>query len=84
MDLTYKYPYREDIASREASESTTKKREKVARKYFGYCALITSEKVDTFTALYLYRVKDVVEKFFGEIKVRLNVCRRLLKSEKKS
>lgn len=55
---------------------------KEARKYFGYFALITNEKMSAFTALHLYRMKDVVEKAFGNIKERLNMRRLLVSSEK--
>ena len=55
---------------------------KAARRYLGYFALITNEKMDAFTALHLYRMKDVVEKAFGNIKDRLNMRRLLAKSEK--
>jgi transposase len=55
---------------------------KAARKYIGYFAIITNEKMDAFTALHLYRMKDVVEKAFGNLKERLNMRRLLAKSEK--
>lgn len=55
---------------------------KEARKYLGYFALITNEKMDAFTALHLYRMKDVVEKAFSNIKERLNMRRILVSSEK--
>ena len=55
---------------------------KEARRYLGYFTLITNEKMDTFTALHLYRMKDVVEKAFGNIKERLNMRRLLVSSEK--
>ena len=55
---------------------------KEARKYLGYFALITNETMDAFTALHLYRMKDVVEKAFGNIKERLNMRRLLVSSEK--
>lgn len=55
---------------------------KEARRYFGYFTLITNEKMDAFTALHLYRMKDVVEKAFGNIKERLNMRRLLVSSEK--
>ena len=55
---------------------------KEARKYFGHFALITNETMDAFTALHLYRMKDVVEKAFGNIKERLNMRRLLVSSEK--
>ena len=55
---------------------------KKARRYFGYFALISNEKMDAFTALQLYRMKDVVEKAFGNIKERLNMRRLLVSSER--
>ena len=55
---------------------------KAARRNIGYFALITNEKMDAFTALHLYRMKDVVEKAFGNLKERLNMRRLLAKSEK--
>lgn len=55
---------------------------KEARKYLGYFALITNETMEAFTALHLYRMKDVVEKAFGNIKERLNMRRLLVSSEK--
>lgn len=53
-----------------------------ARRYLGYFALITNEKMDAFTALHLYRMKDVVEKGFGNLKERLNMRRLLVSSER--
>ena len=44
--------------------------------------MITNEKMDAFTALHLYRMKDVVEKAFGNLKERLNMRRLLVSSEK--
>lgn len=55
---------------------------KEVRRYLGYFALITNETMDAFTALHLYRMKDVVEKAFGNIKERLNMRRLLVSSEK--
>jgi len=37
-----------------------------AKRYYGFFALITNEKMDAITALELYRNKDVVEKAFGK------------------
>ena len=54
---------------------------KQAKKYMGYFALISNEKMDAFTALHLYRMKDVVEKAFGNLKERLNFRRLLVSSE---
>lgn len=53
-----------------------------ARKYLGYFALITNEKMDASTALHLYRMKDIVEKGFSNIKERLNMRRLLVSSER--
>ena len=53
-----------------------------AKRYFGFFALITNEKMDAFTALMLYRMKDVIEKAFGNIKERLNLRRLLVSSER--
>jgi transposase len=53
-----------------------------AKRYFGYFALVTNEKMDAFTALKIYRMKDVVEKAFGNIKERLNLRRLLVSSER--
>ena len=55
---------------------------RAARKYMGYFALVTNEKMDAFTALHLYRMKDIVEKGFGNIKERLNMRRLLTSSER--
>lgn len=38
--------------------------------------------MDAFIALHLYRMKDVVEKAFGNIKERLNMRRLLVSNEK--
>ena len=53
-----------------------------ARRYLGYFALISNKKMDAFTALHLYRKKDVVKKAFGNLKKRLNMRRLLVSSEK--
>ena len=55
---------------------------KEARRYLGYFVLISNEKMDAFTALHLYWMKDVVEKAFGNLKERLNMRRLLVSSEK--
>ena len=54
---------------------------KQAKKYMGCFALISNEKMDAFTALHLYRMKDVIEKAFGNLKERLNLRRLLVSSE---
>ena len=53
-----------------------------AKRYYGYFALLSNEKMDSITALELYRNKDVVEKAFGNLKERLNMRRTLVSSEK--
>jgi transposase len=52
------------------------------KRYYGYFALLSNEKMDAMTALQLYRNKDIVEKAFGNLKDRLNLRRLLVSSEK--
>ncbi|WP_366921547.1 IS1634 family transposase [Metallumcola ferriviriculae] len=52
-----------------------------AKRYYGFFALLTNEKMDAITALEFYRNKDVVEKAFGNLKERLNMRRTLVSSE---
>jgi len=52
-----------------------------AKRYFGFFALMSNEKMDSIKALELYRNKDVVEKAFGNLKERLNMRRTLVSSE---
>lgn len=52
------------------------------KRYYGYFALLSNEKMDAMTALDLYRNKDLVEKSFGNIKERLNLRRLLVSSER--
>jgi len=53
-----------------------------AKRYYGYFAFLSNEKMDSITALELYRNKDMVEKAFGNLKERLNMRRTLVSSEK--
>jgi len=55
---------------------------KKAKRYHGFFALLGNEKMDSITALELYRNKDVAEKAFGDLKERLNLRRALVSSEK--
>jgi hypothetical protein len=55
---------------------------KKAKRYYGFFALLSNEKMDSITALELYRNKDLVEKAFGDLKERLNLRRTLVSSEK--
>jgi transposase len=52
-----------------------------AKHYFSFFALITNEAMNVVTALELYRNKDIVEKTFGNLNERLNMCRTLFSSE---
>ncbi len=52
-----------------------------AKRYYGFFALLTNEKMDAISALELYRNRDVCEKAFGNLKERLNMRRTLVSSE---
>jgi len=52
-----------------------------AAKNYGYFALLSNEVKDPYTALSIYRSKDVVEKAFGNLKDRLNFRRIQVSSE---
>jgi len=52
-----------------------------AKRYFGFFALLSNEKMDSIAALELYRNKDVVEKAFNNIKDCLDLRRTLVSSE---
>lgn len=54
---------------------------KKTKRYYGFFALLSNEKMDSITALKLYRNKDLVEKAFGNLKERLNMRRTLVSSE---
>ena len=54
---------------------------KKAKRYYGFFALLSNEKMNPITALELYRNKDMVEKAFGNLKERLNFRRTLVSSE---
>mgnify|MGYP003571366664 CR=1 FL=1 len=51
------------------------------RERYGFFVLISNEIKDPVTALSLYRMRDVIEKAFGNIKERLNLRRTLTSSE---
>lgn len=51
------------------------------KRYYGFFALMSNQKMDAITALQVYRNKDVVEKAFGNLKERLNMRRLLVSSE---
>ena len=52
-----------------------------ARERYGFLVLISNEVKDPVTALSLYRMRDIVEKAFWNIKERLNLRRTLTSSE---
>ncbi|MCL2889549.1 MAG: IS1634 family transposase [Eggerthellaceae bacterium] len=52
-----------------------------AKRYYGFFALLSNEKMGSIEALELYRNKDVTEKAFGDLKERLNMRRTLVSSE---
>ena len=52
-----------------------------AKRYYGFFALLSNEKMSSIEALELYRNKDVAEKAFGDLKDRLNMRRTLISSE---
>jgi|GEM_PF-65065 len=52
-----------------------------AKRYYGFFALMSNDKMDPMAALMLYRNKDLVEKAFGNLKERLNFRRTLVSSE---
>ena len=51
------------------------------RERYGFFVLISNEVKDPVTALSLYRMRDVVEKAFWNVKQRLNLHRALTSSE---
>jgi len=52
-----------------------------ARERYGFFVLISNEVKDPVTALRLYRMRDVIEKAFWNVKERLNLRRTLTSSE---
>jgi transposase len=54
---------------------------KEAKRYYGFFALVSNDKMDALDALEVYRARDVVEKAFGNLKDRLNFDRTFVSSE---
>ena len=52
-----------------------------AKRTYGYYSLLTNERMDALTALEIYRLKDVLDKAFGNLKERLNCRRQYVSSE---
>ena len=84
-------PEHEKLYSKYFETKTTPKRGTKARiieqavnkvkRYYGFFALLTNEKMDAITALELYRNKDVIEKAFCNLKELLNMRRTLVSTE---
>ena len=55
---------------------------KKTKRYYGYFALLSNEKMAAMTAQQLYRNKNLIEKAFGNINDRLNLRCLLVSSEK--
>lgn len=91
LELGQRIPEHEHLYKKYFETKTTPKRgtkvivneEAVAKakRYYGFFALLTNEKMDAITTLELYRNRDVVEKAFGNLKERLNMRRTLVSSE---
>ncbi len=80
-NLYAKYFEITQTTKRGVSVKAKKEAIKKAKRYFGFFALISNEKMETIGALNLYRNKDLVEKSFGNLKERLNSRRALVSSE---
>lgn len=52
-----------------------------ARERYGFFALISNDVKDPLAALSIYRMRDVIEKAFFDVKERLNLKRTLVSSE---
>jgi transposase len=76
-----KYFIVKDTPSRGIQVTVNEEAVKKAKRYYGFFALLSNEKMDAITALELYRNKDLVEKAFGDLKERLNLRRTLVSSE---
>ena len=76
-----KYFFIKETPKRGISLSYNQKVIDAARERYGFFVLISNEVKDPVTALRLYRMRDVVEKAFWNIKERLNLRRTLTSSE---
>ena len=79
--LYSKYFFIKDTPARGIQVKANEQALKRARRYYGFFALLSNEKMDSITALELYRKKDLIEKAFGNIKERLSMRRTLVSSE---
>jgi len=76
-----KYFFIKETPKRGISLSYNQKVIDAARERYGFFVLISNEVKDPVTALRLYRMRDVVEKAFWNVKERLNLKRTLTSSE---
>jgi transposase len=76
-----KYFTVKDTPARGIQVSANEEELRKAKRFFGFFALLSNEKMDSIEALELYRNKDVAEKAFGDLKERLNLRRTLVSSE---
>lgn len=76
-----KYFIIKETPKRGVSITYNQKEIDAARERYGFFVLISNEVKDPVTALRLYRMRDIVEKAFWNIKERLNLRRTLTSSE---
>jgi len=76
-----KYFFIKETPKRGVSLSFNQEKIDAVRARYGFFVLISNEVKDPATALSLYRMRDVVEKAFWNIKQRLNLRRTLTSSE---
>ena len=76
-----KYFYVKETPKRGVSFKNKQDAINAARERYGFFVLISNEVKDPVTAIRLYRMRDIVEKAFWNIKERLNLKRTLTSSE---
>ena len=76
-----KYFIIKETPKRGVSITYNQKEIDAARERYGFFVLISNDVKDPVTALRLYRMRDIVEKAFWNIKERLNLRRTLTSSE---
>ena len=76
-----KYFYVKETPKRGVSLKNKQDAINAARERYGFFVLISNEVKDPVTAIRLYRMRDIVEKAFWNIKERLNLKRTLTSSE---
>ena len=76
-----KYFEMKETPKREISLTVKQDAVDAAHERYGFFVLISNEVKDPVTALSLYRMRDVVEKAFWNVKERLNLRRTMTSSE---